>query len=83
MLTEEEKNILRNTHIRFNYIARHKCGLLVLFPRKPRKVKSIGEWVSKHVGEYWFGVFNHLFQSVQWTDKKPLEFRNEKGEFIL
>ena len=74
-LTEEEKIILENTDKRYKYIVRDESDLLVLFARKPKKEKSIGEWRAKYCGECWFSAFNHLFQGIQWEDEEPYKFR--------
>lgn len=79
MLTEEEKIILKNTDKKWRYIARDKGGGLKMFFIKPTKLQY--EW--RHWWWHDFEAFNHLFQDVKWTDNEPLEFRNEKGEFLL
>ena len=81
-LTKTEKIILENTDERYKYIARDETGILVLYVHKPKKYRDTGEWVSDYF-EKSFSAFNHLFQDIKWGDKKPLQFRNDKGEFIL
>lgn len=81
-LTETERIILENTDERYKYIARDETGILVLYVHKPKKYGDVNEWVSDYF-EQSFSAFNHLFQSIQWEDEKPLRFRNKKGEFLL
>lgn len=92
-LTEEEKIILKNTPDIFRYIARDREHiLLMVYTHKPSKDYKKGIWNYDHLidsRDYWYTefdtlrVFSHLFKDVQWTDDEPLEFRNEKGEFLL
>ena len=81
MLTEAEKIILKSTNKRWRYIARDKSGELYLFTFKPKKdIFEWGEWKCD-IGS--MRIFMNIFKSVKWKNKEPLEFRNEKGEFIL
>lgn len=81
-LTEIERIILENTDERYKYIARDSNDELYLYSIKPFKKGSI--WNCDGDGESEvLRAFNHLFQSIQWEDKEPLQFRNDKGEFLL
>ena len=72
--TDDEKVILRNLPDEFKWIARDSDGEINIFENKPTKY-----------GHYWNNdafaksirllEFNHLFQSIKWTDKEPCEFR--------
>lgn len=66
-LSEDEKIILRNINGWYRYIARDKDGLLYLYKIKPKKGFAV--WHS--AGWTWIVVDDHLFQMVQWNDKKP------------
>lgn len=74
--TEDEKVILRNLEDRWNWIARDGNGLLWLYHQKPHKRDSF--WGSSAHNFTSFSFFNHLFQSVQWEDDEPCEFRRNK-----
>lgn len=80
MLTEEEKIILKNTDNSWRYITRNELDDLIIHTHKPNKRKE--DWRSPWRWHE-FMAFNHLFQDIKWEDDEPLEFRNEKGEFIL
>lgn len=75
--TEDEKVILRNLPNEFQWIARDKtCDGLFVYALKP--TKSSLEWDNS---EYGIGdvknlnIFKHLFESIQWSDDEPCEFR--------
>lgn len=80
-LTKKEKIILENTDEKYKYIARDKCGLLILYIDRPKKHRGVW-WLSDNF-EFTFSAFDHLFKDIKWEDKEPLQFRNDKGEFIL
>ncbi len=62
--TEDEKAILRNLPKEYKWIARDKDGDVLVYDNEPTKRNT-----------YWLRIFNHLFQSIQWSDKEPCEFR--------
>ena len=69
--TEDEKAILRNLPDEVKWIARDKTGWLQLFQEKPQKRNAIWSepnWTS-------FSLFDKTFQSIQWSDDEPCEFR--------
>lgn len=51
------------------YITRNKNGNLYIFDIEPRKSKADDLWTGR--GTSWLGVFNKLFQFVQWEDSTP------------
>lgn len=71
--TEDEKVILRNLEGKWKWIARDKDGGLYLYCIEPLKLDSI--WTSSRCDITLFRHFRHLFQSVQWEDDEPCEFR--------
>lgn len=79
--TEDEKAILRNIPEQYKWIARdYRDSLLYVCRAKPVKHKSIMNWVNFYTDDtYTIGrplsPFNHLFQSIQWEDEEPCEFR--------
>lgn len=69
--SEDEKTILRNLDKKWKWLARDKSGLLGVYTLKPLKSSngyfcSEGSWNS-------IKLFEHLFQSIQWTDDEPVE----------
>lgn len=75
--TEDEKTILRNLDKKWKWIARDMSGALWLCKNEPKKEKYI--WHSSF-GNLNFVAFNHQFQSIQWTDDKPVEIAKTIGE---
>ena len=71
--TEDEKAILRNLKDRWRWIARDGDGSLRLFCVEPEKLDTL--WVTPRCDFTPFRCFDHLFQSVQWKDDEPCEFR--------
>lgn len=77
--TEDEKVILRNVKTKYKYLVRDSDGTLVVYTGIPRKEEDkneteYGEWV--YGGDYEFmDKFSHIFQSIQWSDDEPCEFR--------
>ena len=74
--TEDEKVILRNLPKEYNWIARDGNKDLYIYTGKPEKDKE----------KYYFNVdiiyglrsineFKHLFQTIQWDDFEPCEFK--------
>lgn len=77
--TEDEKTILRNLDKKFKWIARDKNTGLWLFANSPCK-NNVSCWYAS-IGEYnSFKLFNHLFQSIQWEDDKPIEIAKVIGK---
>ena len=70
--TDDEKVILRNLPEKCKWIARDSCGGLYIFFEKPSKDDS--DWDYDH-DALDFERFEHLFQSIKWTDDEPCEFR--------
>lgn len=71
--TEDEKVILRNLEDKWEWIARDENGALHLYDGKPYKIDHIWGFIPHNFMS--FPCFNHLFQSVQWEDDEPYEFR--------
>lgn len=74
--TEDEKVILRNLPEEYKWIAREETDELFAFIDKPHKSKELMEWVGSspsYLGD--LGIFNHIFQCIQWSDTEPCEFR--------
>lgn len=56
------------------YITRNKNGNLYIFDIEPRKSKADDLWTGR--GTSWLGVFNKLFQFVQWEDSEPTSIKD-------
>lgn len=75
--TEDEKMILKKLPRKYKYIARDAQKELRVFAKKPIKTASpFGSqyWSSYCISED-FGIFNHKFKCIQWSDSEPCEFR--------
>ena len=73
--TDDEKVILRNLPEKYKWIARDKIGNLTIYcDKKPHKNDIYENWVNSS-DRYSAFLFNHLFQSIKWTDEEPCEFR--------
>lgn len=70
--TEDEKVILRNLPREFRWIARDSDKDLYLYKEKP--YKDGGQWDIDE-GFYELDLFEHFFQTIQWEDNEPCEFR--------
>ena len=70
--TEDEKVILRNLPEEYKWIARNARGDLFVYRLEPQKGKALYIGRGFHNS---FKTFEHLFQSVQWSDEEPCEFR--------
>ena len=70
--TEEEKVILENIKDEWKWIVRDEDGSLRLYNRKPYKIDDFWAYLPHCTS---FDCFAHLFQSVQWEDDEPCEFR--------
>ena len=82
-LTETEKIILQNTDKKWRYITRDAFGNLVLFVQQPAKYVEYGDWgpcgIDDNYDDDWIVFpFNSLFQCIQWTDEKAMQFRDNK-----
>lgn len=71
-----EYDILKylSDNTRHMYIARNENGALYVFDVEPVKNKVNNLWTGR--GASWLGVFNKLFQFVQWEDSKPTSINN-------
>lgn len=70
-LSKLEYDILKylSDNTRHMYIARNENGALYVFDVEPVKNKVNNLWTGR--GASWLGVFNKLFQFVQWEDSEP------------
>lgn len=75
--TEDEKVILRNLPEQYKWIARDDdgwtMGELFIYAFKPMKFN--GTWIFDKGSVTDLDSFKHLFQSIQWEDEEPCEFR--------
>ena len=74
---EYEKAILVNLPKKYNWIARDYNGKLYVYSNKPKKDINFRFWVC---GKNGFDIqkltlCEHFFQTIQWEDNKPCEFR--------
>lgn len=65
--TDDELVILKNLPEWAKWIARDENKTLCIYAEKPNKDDC--EWNDDYEWESF--VYNHLFQSIQWTDKEP------------
>ena len=73
--TEDEKVILRNLPEKFTWLARDVDDDLTFFTEKPYKKNNYWGLKSTEI-DYLYSPFKrHLFQSIQWSDDEPCEFR--------
>lgn len=70
--TEDEKSILRTLPEEYEWIARDEDNNLFIYIDKP--IKKYDHWRNEDIFVN-FIVYNHLFQSIKWTDTEPCEFR--------
>lgn len=70
-LSKLEYDILKylSGNTRHMYIARNENGALYVFDVEPVKNNFNNLWTGR--GASWLGVFNKLFQFVQWEDSEP------------
>ena len=78
--TDDEKVILRNLPEEYKWIARDKDGAVLVSFSKPFKdededIWDIDDYKYGEVRSSYIWQFNHLFQSIKWTDEEPCEFR--------
>lgn len=67
-ITEDEKTILRNLPVNYEWIARDESGVLYIYQDKPKKEEFM--WVDGFENRC-LNLFNHLFEMVKWEDDKP------------
>jgi hypothetical protein len=80
-LSEAERVILENMDRTHKWIARDSSGWLHLYENKPDKNTSYMSWMPKYGSTRNFGLFNHLFQFIKWSDNEPYEIADLlKGE---
>ena len=80
--TDDELCILRNIDKKYKWIARDKVckdeyddyGNLNIYLGKPNN-KSTVSWLPSDIYCEFHG-YNHLFQSIQWEDRKPVYIDN-------
>ncbi len=78
--TDDEKVILKNLPEKYKWIARDKDGSVLVSFSKPFKdededIWDIDDYEYGEVRSSYIWQFNHLFQSIKWTDEEPCEFR--------
>ena len=72
--SEDEKAILRNLPKEYEWIARDKNNIVCIYSERPYKDIRWGFWFDTSILTG-FNEFNHLFQSIKWSDSEPCEFR--------
>lgn len=75
-LTKLEYDILKylSDNTRHMYITRDGNGNIFLYDVEPEKSKSAPWWTGR--GMCHMGMFNKLFQFVQWGDSEPTSINN-------
>lgn len=78
-LSKLEYDILKylSDNTRHMYIARNENGALYVFDVEPVKNNFNNLWTGR--GASWLGVFNKLFQFVQWEDSEPTAIEDVLG----
>lgn len=78
-LSKLEYDILKylSDNTRHMYIARNENGALYVFDVEPVKNNVNNLWTGR--GASWLGVFNKLFQFVQWEDSEPTSIEDVLG----
>ena len=71
--TDDEKVILRNVLKDYKWLVRDEDGELCIYEERPHKLEIM--WDSDSGSVMGICGFNHLFQSIKWTDEEPCEFR--------
>lgn len=74
-LTEDEKIILKNMSEEYRYIARDKNDYLYIYRNKPERDNVAKAWRPYDEFYIKFYMYNHLFQFIKWTDKKPYKIK--------
>lgn len=73
--TEDEKVILRNLPEQYKWIVRDEhTNLLRVYEHIPSKYPEVSVWRFGGIS-YSLEPFKNLFQSIQWSDDEPCEFR--------
>lgn len=75
IFTDDEKTILANISLDYNYIARDEDGRLFLYTQEPFRDKHTWKTISIWNGYCDFKHFNHMFKSIKWEDEKACKFR--------
>ena len=74
-LTDDEKVILRNLPEQYKWIVRDAyTDKLTVFEHLPSKYTEVSVWRFGGIS-YSLSPFKKLFQSIQWEDEEPCEFR--------
>lgn len=73
VFTEDEKVILKNLPPDFKWITRDASNWLYVYTNKPAKTSEL--WEADMGDMENVTVYDHLFDSVQWSDDEPCEFR--------
>lgn len=78
-LSRFEYDILKylSDNTRHMYIARNENGALYVFDVEPVKNNFNNLWTGR--GASWLGVFNKLFQFIQWEDSEPTAIEDVLG----
>ena len=78
-LSKLEYDILKylSDNTRHMYIVRNENGALYVFDVEPVKNNFNNLWTGR--GASWLGVFNKLFQFVQWEDSEPTAIEDVLG----
>ena len=72
--TGDEEAILKNLPAEYRWIARDKDDNgLYIYTSEPTRASQ--HWVYDTGEMKYIDIFNHLFQSIQWSDDEPCEFR--------
>lgn len=75
--TDDELSVLRNIDTKYKWLARDKYReMLYAYKEKPEKTED-RNWKTEDrngdsVGWCSIGIFNHLFNSIQWEDEEPV-----------
>ena len=72
--SEDEKAILRNLPKEYEWIARDKNNIVCIYSERPYKDIRWGFWFDTSILTG-LNEFNHLFQSIKWSDTEPCQFR--------
>lgn len=80
--SEDEKTILRNLDKKWKWLVRDKNGSLYIYTHKPQKfiTETYSCYSCIEGSGLPFNTFEHLFQSIQWTDDEPVEIAKVIGE---
>ena len=67
-ITEDEKTILQNLPVNYEWIARDEDSRLYIYQDKPEKRENA--WMGK-LDHRSLGALSHLFLMVKWEDDEP------------